>query len=77
MCWRRYIQYIPWLKLGGEPNWLCLQERDPYPYWYQVEEAEQILKKVGFKVVAVGSGYQIKQVRMPESIETLASERLQ
>lgn len=71
------IQYIPWLKLGEKPNWLCLLDQGPYPYWYQVEEAEQIIKKVGFQVVAVGSSYQIKQGRMPESIETLANERLQ
>jgi SAM-dependent methyltransferase len=73
----RSLQYIPWLKLGGKPNWLCLLDRGPYPYWYKLEEADRMIKKVGFQVVAVGSGYQLKQGTMSESIEILANERLE
>ncbi|MEG5031434.1 class I SAM-dependent methyltransferase [Microcoleus sp. AT3-D2] len=70
----RSIQYIPWLKLGGKYNFLALLDRGPYPYWYKVQEAHQILTQVGFKIVAVGSSYQIAQGKMCDDIESLKQE---
>lgn len=73
----RSIQYIPWLKLGSKINWAGILDRSPYPYWYQVEEVDSLLKKVNFQVVAVGSSYQIKQGKMLDSVEILASQCLE
>lgn len=70
----RSIQYIPWLKLGGKYNFLALLDRGPYPYWYRVQEAHQILTQVGFKIVAVGSSNQIGQDKMCDDIESLKHE---
>lgn len=70
----RSIQYIPWLKLGGKYNFLALLDRGPYPYWYKVQEAHQILTQVGFKIVVVGSSYQITQGKMCDDIESLKHE---
>ncbi|MEG3934355.1 class I SAM-dependent methyltransferase [Microcoleus sp. T3_B1] len=70
----RSIQYIPWLKLGGKYNFLALLDRGPYPYWYKVQEAHQILTQVGFKIVSVGSSYQIGKGKMCDDIESLKHE---
>ena len=70
----RSIQYIPWLKLGGKYNFLALLDRGPYPYWYKIQEAQQNLTKVGFKIVSVGSSYQIGQGKMCDDIESLKNQ---
>ncbi|MEG4247886.1 class I SAM-dependent methyltransferase [Microcoleus sp. Pol10D4] len=70
----RSIQYIPWLKLGGKYNFLALLDRGPYPYWYKVQEAHQILTQVGFKIISVGSSYQIGKGKMCDDIESLKHE---
>ncbi|MEG4577104.1 class I SAM-dependent methyltransferase [Microcoleus sp. N3A4] len=70
----RSIQYIPWLKLGGKYNFLALLDRGPYPYWYKIQEAHQILTQVGFKIVAVGSSYQIGQGKMCDDLESLKNQ---
>lgn len=70
----RSIQYIPWLKLGGNFNFLALLDRGPYPYWYKIQEGQQILTKAGFKIVGVGSSYQIGQGKMCDDIESLKNQ---
>ncbi|MEG4225926.1 class I SAM-dependent methyltransferase [Microcoleus sp. N9_B2] len=70
----RSIQYIPWLKLGGKYNFWALLDRGPYPYWYKVQEAHQSLTQVGFKIVSVGSSYQIGQGKICDDIESLKNE---
>lgn len=70
----RSIQYIPWLKLGGKPNFLALLDGGPYPYWYKIQEANQVLTQVGFKIVSVGSSYQIGQGKMCDGIESLKNQ---
>ena len=70
----RSIQYIPWLNLGGKFNFLALLDRGPYPYWYKIQEAQQMLTKAGFKIVGVGSSYQISQGKMCDDIESLKHE---
>ena len=70
----RSIQYIPWLKLGGKFNFLALLDRGPYPYWYKIPEAQQMLTKAGFKIVGVGSSYQIGQGKMCDNIESLKNQ---
>ncbi|MUL38997.1 class I SAM-dependent methyltransferase [Gloeocapsopsis dulcis] len=58
------LNYLPWLKLGGKPNWSALCDRAPYIYWYSLREAVEALTTVGFSVLAIGSDYQIKQGKM-------------
>ena len=70
----RSIQYIPWLKLGGKVNFLALLDRGPYPYWYKIQEAQQLLTQAGFKIVGVGSSYQIGQGKMYDNIESLKNQ---
>jgi SAM-dependent methyltransferase len=70
----RSMQYLPWLKLGGKPNFAALLDRGPYIYWYKLQEVYHILREVNFEVVAIGSEYQINQKRMHVSLETLTNE---
>ncbi|OKH25078.1 class I SAM-dependent methyltransferase [Chroogloeocystis siderophila] len=68
------LHYLPWLKLGGKPNWNALCDRQPYTYWYSLHEAVQALNKVGFTILAIGSTYQIQQRQMYASPESLVDE---
>lgn len=71
------IQYLPWLKHGDSFNFSSLLDIGPYVYWYKLHEAYQILKEVGFEVVAVGSSCQISQGEMHGCLETLVNEPLE
>jgi SAM-dependent methyltransferase len=73
----RSIQYLPWLKLGGKPNFSSLLDKGPYVYWYKIQEVYQILREANFEVVAIGSNYQINQKRMHTSLEALANEPIE
>jgi SAM-dependent methyltransferase len=55
----RSIQYLPWLMLGGKVNFNAILDRPPYTYWYRVTEIYDLLKSVGFEIVAVGTDRQI------------------
>ena len=70
----RSIQYIPWLKQGGKFNFYSLIDTGSCVYWYKIQEVEQLLKEVGFEIVAMGSSYQINQEKMHTSVETLVKE---
>lgn len=71
------IKTLPWLRHNNHPNLSALIDKPPYVYWYTIEEASQILKTVGFEVVAVGSSYQIEQGKMLKSGEELINEPLE
>jgi ubiquinone/menaquinone biosynthesis C-methylase UbiE len=71
------IQQIPYLKHDGKPNLYSLLDRSPHVYSYTIEEARQLLKKAGFKIVAIGSSYQIGQEKMHTSVETLKNEPIE
>lgn len=78
--WRgstRSLQYLPWLKHGGKINWSAFLDREPYVYWYKLEEADRLLKEVNFEVVAVGSDFQLRQGKIHKSIETLVKEPIE
>ena len=70
----RTIQYLPWLKHGGKINWSAFFDREPYVYWYKLEEIDRFLREVNFEIVAVGSDRQIREGKMHRSIETLIKE---
>lgn len=70
------IQYLPWLKLGGKFNFSSLIDKEPYVYWYEIEEIYRILKEMKFEVIAIASDYQISQGRMHTSPEKLVKEPL-
>lgn len=72
----RSIQYLPWLKHQDKVNFSALVDIEPYVYWYKLQEIYQLLREVGFEVVAVGSDYQIMQGRMHSSVEALANEQI-
>lgn len=55
-------------------NLLALLDRGPYPYWYKIQEANQVLTQVGFKIVSVGSSYQIGRGKMCDGIESLKNQ---
>lgn len=73
----RSIQYIPWLRLDGKPNFYSLIDRGPYIYWYKLQEAYQDLKQADFEVVAIGSAHQVRQQKMHTSLESLANEPIE
>lgn len=60
----RSIQDLPWLKLGGKFNPNALFDRSPYPYWYRPTEICDLLRSVGFEIVALGSEKQIEADRL-------------
>lgn len=68
------IQELPYLNHNSKPNFSALLDRRPYLYWYTIQEAYQVLKKVGFEIVAMGSSYQINQRKMHTSLETLKNQ---
>lgn len=70
------IQYLPWLKLGGKLNFSLFLDSGPYVYWYKLQEVYQLLREVGFEVVAIGSSYQIRLGRMYD-FEKLVNEPIQ
>lgn len=70
----RGIQEQPWLKPGGKPNLAALLDRGPYVYWYRVEEMYQQLESVGFRILALGSSYQIHQGELPTALETFLNQ---
>lgn len=72
----RSIQQIPWLKLGGRMNFGALRDVGPYVYWYKLGEICQILKQIGFQIVAMGSTRQIREGRMRDCYDTLAKESI-
>jgi ubiquinone/menaquinone biosynthesis C-methylase UbiE len=73
----RTIQYLPWLRLAGKFNFSSLLDTGPYVYWYKLKEITQLLRDVGFKIIAIGSTYQIKQGGMPESYEAFVNEPIE
>lgn len=70
----RCIQEQPWLKPGGKPNLAALLDRGPYVYWYRVEEMYHLLQGAGFRILALGSSYQIRQGTLPISLEALLNQ---
>lgn len=70
------IQYIPWLKLGGKFNFNALLDRPPYTYWYQVTEIYELLKSVGFDIVAMGTDPQISADCLNYTDKELLQEKM-
>jgi SAM-dependent methyltransferase len=70
------IQYLPWMKLGGKFNINSLLDRSPYTYWYRVPEIYDILKSVGFEIVAIGTDPQISADRLKATDRELLAEQL-
>jgi SAM-dependent methyltransferase len=70
------IQYLPWLKLGGKFNFNALLDRPPYTYWYQVTEIYELLKSVGFEIVAIGTDPQIRAESLKYSDQELLAEEI-
>jgi SAM-dependent methyltransferase len=73
----RTIQSLPWLRLGGKVNYKAFIDGGPYVYWFKLDEACQLLTRIGFEIVAVGSARQIKQGRMYKSWEELLGEKVE
>jgi ubiquinone/menaquinone biosynthesis C-methylase UbiE len=74
----RPIQYMPWLTTQGNKfNFGSIIDRGPQAYWFKVAELSQIFKDVNFKIIAIGSEYQINQGKMCQDPDRLASETLQ
>src|SRR6476469_139264 len=70
----RSIQYLPWLRFEKRPNWAALFDGGAHVYWYQVQEAYQLLRDVNFQIVGYGYSYQLRQGMIHESLATLANE---
>lgn len=67
----RSLQYLPQLKYADKMNLESLLDQPPYLYWYRLEEAYQIIQEANFKIVALGSDFQMNQGKMHTSLETL------
>lgn len=48
------IQYLPWFKHAGKPNWGSLFDTGPYNYWFKTVEVHKLLEEVGFTILAFG-----------------------
>lgn len=72
----RSIQDLPWLKLGGKFNPNALFDRSPYIYWYRLTEICDLLRSVGFKIVALGSDPDIEADRLVTSERELTARDL-
>lgn len=71
------IQSIPWVKNNEKIQFFtALLDKGPNVYWYRVSEVEQLLKKVGFKIIAVGGNTQLKQGQMYDDFELLQNQPL-
>jgi SAM-dependent methyltransferase len=68
------IQYSPWLRAAGKLNFGAIVDRGPYSYWYLVSEAYDLLKSVGFEIVAMGSEQQISNDRLKTTDRELLAE---
>lgn len=44
-------QEIPWLKLGGKPNYSLFKKNMATVYWFKKTEIESLLREVGFKII--------------------------
>ncbi|MBW4619066.1 MAG: class I SAM-dependent methyltransferase [Cyanosarcina radialis HA8281-LM2] len=74
----RPIQYMPWLTIQGNKfNFGSIIDRGPQAYWFKVAEIAQIFKDVNFKIIAIGSEYQIDRGKMCKDPDELASEPLE
>jgi ubiquinone/menaquinone biosynthesis C-methylase UbiE len=72
----RPVQEQPWLKLGGKFNPNALLDRSPYTYWYRVTEICDLLRSVGFKIVALGTDKQIEADRLVRDDRELSARDL-
>lgn len=70
-------QYISRLKLAGKPNIGAIFDQQPYAYWYKIEEVYQIFKDVNFKIVSLGTDFQLRQKNMLTSLESLKKEPIE
>jgi SAM-dependent methyltransferase len=68
------LQNQPWLRLKGKPNLKALIDFGPYVYWFQEDEAAQLLLNAGFKIEFVGSEAQTAANQMQPSQQVPASE---
>lgn len=57
----RPIQLIPWLRLRDRFHFGCLLDRGPYVYWFRAEEACDLLRDAGFRILNVGCSIQMMQ----------------
>lgn len=55
----RSVQSSPWFQLRGKFNPGTILDRPPYTYWYRISEIYELLKSVGFEIVAIGTDAQI------------------
>lgn len=70
-------QYISRMKLGGKPNLGAIFDKQPYMYWYQIEEAYKIVQDVNFKIIAFGTNYQLRERKMMKSLESLDNQPIE
>lgn len=49
-CYRNW-QYLPYLSLGGKPNFAYLWQRQPYAFWFRQEECGQLVKSSPFNIL--------------------------
>lgn len=69
-------QALPWMRLGDRFHVAALWDREPYVYWFRIEEFVERLKQVGFEVRAVGTSAQIAGGGMLSRIEELRGKPL-
>ena len=73
---RRSVQSLPWLKLGGRPNFGALLDREPHVYWFKAAEAVALLEQAGFHLRAIGTEHQMRSGRMCGSAAELCGETM-
>ncbi len=70
----RPLQYMPYLNLGGGINWSALLDRSPFTYWFRAWEANELLEKAGFQVVAALTEFQAQRGQYCTSVRELAEQ---
>lgn len=70
------IQHLPWMVLGGKFNLnSTILDLAPYTYWYRAAEIYDILKSVGFDIVAIGTDPQIGADDLKATAKELSTEQ--
>lgn len=46
-------QSLPWLRVGGKPNWNLFSPNQPQTYWFKRSEIVHLLESVGFNIVEI------------------------
>lgn len=69
-------QATPWMRLGNKLNPRALLDREPYVYWFRLQELVDRLTAAGFEVRSVGTSAQLRKGAMFDRMDQLDGQTL-